>query len=266
MEDFVPYKKWQNQQDEKIKAEFAERPTEAIAEEMGVNYYTVARRAARLGIGKSDAFMRESWKKGGGRNGCKRVKSNEESYSYLRAHFADTKNEDLARHLGVDVKTVRRWARRLGLVKSEVFMQEARKRGRWNRKNGARYYTDEQEAWRRQRIAEVYPDGDDEALRRLAEELGVKSVSQLAMMFGIRRSEASQQAHREKMRERNTKYGPEFIEELKAYYPTHTNEECAEHFGMSKGSVFQLARRHGIRKTPEHKSKVYSQNNRKKRG
>ena len=265
MEDFVPYKKWQNQQNEKIKAEFAERPTEAIAEEMGVNYYTVARRAARLGIGKSDAFMRKSWKKGGTRKGCKRVKSNEESDNYLRAHFADTKNEDLARHLGVDVKTVRRWARRLGLVKSEAFMQEARKRGRWNRKNGARYYTDEQEAWRRQRIAEVYPDGDDEALRQLAEELGVRcrSIKAMAAEFGISRSAAYISAAR---RELATKYGPEFIEELKAYYPTHTNEECAEHFGMSKGSVFQLALRHGIRKTPEHKSKVYSQNNRKKRG
>jgi len=182
------------------------------------------------------------------------------------------RSADLARLFGVDVKTVRRWARRLGLVKSEAFMREASGRGRRNRMKGGRYYTAEQEEWRRRRIAEVYPDGDEAALQRLAEELGVtrSSVSAMAGKLGIRRSEAAVRASMgrmsDRMRERATKYGPDVIEHLREYYPTHTNEECAEHFGMSKGSVFQLARRHGIRKTPEHRSEVCSRSHRKKRG
>lgn len=264
MENFVPYKKWLHQHDEKIKAEFADRPTEEVAEETEVNYYTVSRRATRLGVKKSAAFMRTSIKKGGRRHGIERKKRNADSESYLREHFADTRSEDIARHLGVDVKTVRRWARRLGLVKSEAFMQKSRTKG--GLRNG--YYTPEQEAWRKQRIAEVYPDGDEAAMQRLADELGVacSTIVKLACRYGIRRSEASMQAFKAKAAERATRYGPEFVEELRAYYPTHTNEECAERFGMSKGSVFQLARRHGIRKTAGHKSRIYAQNHRKKRG
>ena len=125
---------------------------------------------------------------------------------------------------------------------------------------------------RRRRIAEVFPDADEDALHSLAEELGVayRSVRALAAKYGIRRSEAFVRARRamraEGMRSRATRYGPEFVERLREYYPTHTNEECAEHFSMSQGSVFQLARRHGIRKTAGHRSAVNGRNSRKRHG
>lgn len=182
---FIPYKKWMHQHDEDIKAGFPDRPTAAMAQEMNVNYYTVSRRATRLGVGKSETFMHTSWGKGS-KKGRKHVKSTEASDVYLQEHFATTKNETLAKHFGVDVKTVRRWARRLGLMKSEAFMQKARDRGHCNR----RYYTDEQMAYRNRRIAEVYPDGDEKALQRLSEELGLSSgrIQALAYSIGVKRN------------------------------------------------------------------------------
>ena len=59
-QQFIPYKKWVHQHDEDIKAEFPDRPTEDMAQEMDVNYYTVSRRATRLGVGKSEKFLHTS--------------------------------------------------------------------------------------------------------------------------------------------------------------------------------------------------------------
>ena len=60
MSDFIPYNKWLHQHDEAIKAEFPDRPTEALAGELDLNYYTVSRKATRMGVGKSSAFMHSS--------------------------------------------------------------------------------------------------------------------------------------------------------------------------------------------------------------
>lgn len=262
MEDYVPYKKWLHRHDERTRQEFPDRPTSELAGDMQENYYTVSRRATRLGVSKSAAFMHTSWKKGGGKKGCKVAKKTEPSDAYLQEHFATTKNETLATHFGVDVKTVRRWARRLGLVKSDEFMQAARSKGC---AGGHPFYTPEQIAYRKRRIAEVYPDGNEEALCRLADELGVKreSINSMASSFGIRRSEAfvlaGRAANAEQMRRCAKKYGPEVIASLKVYYPDHTTEECAAHFGISKGVVSQLAIKHKIRKSREHMQKIRSE-------
>lgn len=262
MEDFVPYKKWQHQHDGEIRQEFPDRPTETLAREMQLNYYTVSRRATRMGVGKTDAFMRSSWKKGSSRKGGwkkdevrkRRIKAADR---YMLEHFADTRNEDIARHFRVDVKTVRRWARRLGLVKSVAFMQASRQKGCCGNN---RYYTDRHQAWRRQRIADVYPDGDDEALKVLAEELGVTvgGLRGLAYKFGIHRSDERRREAALGRAAKLTKYGPEVIAALKEYYPDHTTEECAEHFGVSPGVINQLAVRYKVRKSREHIHKVRS--------
>lgn len=239
---FVPYKKWLHQHDEDIKSKYEEHPTEDIAKEISVNYYTVSRRAKRLGVGKSETFMHTSWKKGGGKIGSKRTKSTEESDIYMRKHFADTPNDMLAEHFGVDVKTVRRWARKLGLVKSGDFMHKSRSRGRF----GKNFYTPEQIAWRNQRIAEVYPDADEEDLQRLADELGVvvDSIYRLAYHIGVRRR----------------KHPPQFIADLAEYFPTHTDKECAERFGIKKIQVQNIARKYGWKKTRSHMRSVYDSN------
>lgn len=133
MTDYIPYNQWVHQHDEKIKTEYAGRRTEDLADEMERNYYTVSRKAKRLGVQKSEAFMRSSWSKGGKKpltvKGEERKQFHANADSYMKEHFADTANEVLARHFGVDVKTVRRWARRLGLQKTEAFMLRCRARG-----------------------------------------------------------------------------------------------------------------------------------------
>ena len=270
MSDFIPYKKRLHQHDEAIRQEFQDRPTEALARETGLNYYTVSRKAARMGISKTDDFMRSSWKKGGLKKGGwkkpeMRAKVRETADKYMREHFADTKNEELARMFGVDVKTVRRWARRLGLVKSAEFMQTVRSKGCCGKKK--RYYTDEYQAWRRQRIAEVYPDGDEAALQALADELGIamSGLLGLATEFGIHRSEERKREAIIRGAARHTKYGPEVIAALREYYTDHTTAECAERFGISAGVINQLAVKHGMRKSPEHKHRIYSETQRARR-
>lgn len=242
-QQFTPYTRWLHQHDDDIKQEFPDRPTEAMGQEMDVNYYTVSRRATRLGVGKSAAFMHTSWGKGS-KKGRKLSKITEASDTYLQEHFATTKNETLAKHFGVDVKTVRRWARRLGLVKSEAFMQEARRR-----RKGCTYYTPEQIAYRNRRIAEVYPDGDEEALQRLSDELGVGlgRIRILANSIGLKRT-------------RIEKYPPLFLAELAEYFPSHTDKECAEHFGISKPVVQNIARQYGWKKTASHLQRIYDSN------
>lgn len=262
MEDFIPYKKWTSQHAEKIKAEFSDRQTKAMAQEMDMNYFSVSRRATSLGLSKSAGFMHASWKNGAKKKGGwkkqddRHLRLREAAWQYMREHFADTKNEDLAGLFGVDVKTVRRWARRLGLVKSEAFMQEARSKRK-------RYYTDEQQAWRRQRIAEVFPDGDEAALQALADELGVttRGLKALASKFRIHRSP---ERVREVRSANSTKYGPEVIAALREYYPDHTTAECAEHFGIPSPIISQLAIRYGIRKSPAHLRKVRAMPRKKK--
>ena len=255
MEDFVPYKEWLHQHDEKIRREYQERPTETLAGEMDVGYYTVSRRAARMGVGKSAAFMRSSWKKAGGRKARKSTEEGKAKDAYLKEHFADTPNEELACRFGVDVKTVRRWARRLCLAKSEAFMQAARSRGSKNR-----YYTGEQKVWRNRRIAEVYPDGDDDALQRLAGELGVtlQTLRLLARDIGIHRSKERVREAKSRAAARHTKYTTEVITALKEYYPDHTRKECSERFDIPEGVITQLAVKHKMRKSREYIHKVRS--------
>lgn len=242
---FTPYNRWIHQHDEDIRQEYPDRKTEAMAQEMDVNYYTVSRRATRLGVGKSAAFMRTSWQKGSAKKGgwkktTEREKVSEAKDKYLQEHFATTKNETLAKHFGVDVKTIRRWARRLGLVKSKEFWNGVYKKAR-----RCKYYTPEQIAYRNRRIAEVYPDGDEEALQRLSEELGIKvdSIQTLANSIGLKRNRRQQ-----------------YLDELAEYFPTHTDNECAARFGIKKTTIQGIARRHGWLKSTNHLHRIYDSN------
>jgi uncharacterized protein YjcR len=257
---FIPYKHWQHLHDDDIRVEFPDRPTRDLASEYDVNYYTLSRRATRLGVSKSDKFMHASWKKGS----AARIKVKGEARKqymaavdkYMQAHYHDTSNAELAQLFGVDVKTVRRWARRLGLQKSEAFMFAVRSRGMKNRI----YYTPEQLAWRDRRIAEVYPDADRGTIRRLAEELGisVKTLSSVANANGVRRSKA---AHAEAMRrawDGKRKYGHDVIASLAVYFSGHSNQECAEKYAIKASIISQLAFKYGWRKDKEYIRDLYS--------
>ena len=50
----------------------------------------------------------------------------EEAEGLLRSRYADEKNGDLAKELGVGLRTLSRWAARLGLRKSEAFLGRVR--------------------------------------------------------------------------------------------------------------------------------------------
>lgn len=241
---FVPYKQWLRQHDEYIKEKYPDTPTADIAGECDLNYYTVSRKAKRLGTGKTKDFMRAHWALGDRRK-CKADKT--VAWEYLRDNFSDTSNAELAKQLGADVKTIRRWARKLGLEKSKEFMRKSRVSANY------RYYTSQQHEWRKRRIAEIYPDADKEGLENLAKELGLGSVHSLqtvAYIYGIKRTPGVLK------KGPAGKYGPDFIARFKEYFPNHTNKECAEHFGISAQIIAVLANRHGIRKTAEHISAV----------
>lgn len=250
---FVPYSRWLHQHDEDIKKDFPVRTNEALAGEYDVNYYTVSRRATRMGLAKSDEFMRAAWRKGSLTKykirGEERKRFKGAADEYMKAHFHDTRNEDLAKLFGVDVKTVRRWARRLGLQKSEEFMFKVRSSGR----SGKDYYIGEYKAWRNKRIAEVYPDADEKGLQRLADELGVKrgSLVSLAVSLGVKRSperaaEAMRLGH-----DKSRRYSRELIAEVAEYYPYHSTAECAEKFGIHLGSLKVMASVNGWKKDRE---------------
>jgi transposase len=235
----LPYSRWCRQNEEYVCREFRNRPTEEIARECGLSYRTVARIASQNGVRKSGEFMRSRFASGGRSGNWKRCKRTEDWDAYMKEHFPDTGNTELAAHFGVDVKTVRRWARRLGLQKSEAFMNGSRLKGKV-------FYKQEYKERRDARIAEVYPDGDDEALRRLADELGISvtSVGRMARKIGIYRSEEG----RKKSCGRNRKYPVEMIEALREYYPCHSNRECEEMFGVKASVLAALAHANGIGK------------------
>ena len=245
-QSFVPYNHWLHQHDDDIKSKYRDRATDDLADEYGLNYYTVSRRATRLGVAKSDEFMRLSWKKGRRKwkiKGEERKQYKDSADTYLKEHFHDTSNEELATLFGVDVKTVRRWARRLGLRKSEEFMYRARSKRR------AGYYSDEQKAWRERRIADVYPDGDEEQLQQLAAELGISrsGLNRIASMSGIRRSRERVSQSIRLGHAKRWKGGPDTAA-IADYYHDHSNEECAAKFGVPRGRVKYLARKNGWKK------------------
>lgn len=267
MTDYIPYNQWVHQHDEKIKAEYAGRRTADLADEVERNYYTVSRKAKRLGVQKSEAFMHSSWSKGGRKSPT--IKGEEwkrfraVSDVYLKEHFAGTANEVLAQLFGVDVKTVRRWARRLGLQKSEAFMRQAREKG-CAKPGRQSFYTPEHETWRRQRIAAVYPDGSEEELQALAEELGIKRISlhAIAAKYGIYRSEEKVKKAHENIKKATVKrtiFTPELVAKIAAYYPDYSNAECAAHFGVNLRSLKLVASKNKWRKSKEYLHIVRSQ-------
>ena len=257
---FVPYNKWLHQHDEAIKADYGDKPTEELAEKYDVNYYTVSRRATRLGVSKSDKFMRTSWGKGA-RKGVSRRSEEWKQFrgnadEYMKAHFHNTANADLAKMLGVDIKTIRRWARRLGLQKTEEFMFYSRSKT----KNNRPYYTPEQIAWRNKLISEIYPDGSEDQLQQLADKLGVKLsvLKVMARAIGVYRSpERVSEANRIRG-EKSRKYSRETIAELAAYYLTHSNKDCSEKFGISEGVINQIATHSGWKKDAEYLHRLRS--------
>lgn len=114
-----------DEQREAMIARFPETRTEVLAEEFGVCYRTVCRWAVKLGLKKTRRFRAAS-------SAAARTVSTKRYYgqppkpfqsqltdneAFMRQHFATTMNGVLARLLGVNERTIRRWSQDLGLRK-----------------------------------------------------------------------------------------------------------------------------------------------------
>lgn len=114
-----------DEQREAMMARFPETRTEVLAGEFGVSYRTVCRWAVKLGLKKTRRFLAAasaaartvSTKHYYGqppKRGRSQLTDNE---AFMRQHFATTMNDVLARLLGVNERTIRRWSQDLGLRK-----------------------------------------------------------------------------------------------------------------------------------------------------
>lgn len=114
-----------DEQREAMIARFPETRTEVLAGEFGVSYRTVCRWAESLGLKKTRRFRAAS--SAAAKKAClkhyygqppKRGRSQlTDNEAFMRQHFATTMNGVLARLLGVNERTIRRWSQDLGLRK-----------------------------------------------------------------------------------------------------------------------------------------------------
>lgn len=111
---------------------FADTPTTVLASEMGVSYRTVCRWAAGLGLAKSKGFAASMSATAGKKHSSiygscwqlrKKPVFTDGKKTYLQERFAATPNAVLAAELGVNERTIRRWASELRLTKDPKAME-----------------------------------------------------------------------------------------------------------------------------------------------
>ena len=255
-----------------LRQRFAGTRTAELAREMGVNYRTLCRWAAEMGLEKSKDFRtamsaiatidrKKTLYRKGHWGTC--TVFDDGKKAYLQQHFATIPNMVLAKALGVNDRTIRRWASALGLKKdSEVI--ELHRRSKMAP-------TPEQWFCTVATVRELYPDGRDE---EAAERTGysVQTVREIARKYGIRRSEAYRQAVREKtirrIKECNSGKRPRTLEMEQVVRETFADTptpEIARRLGISEIYVGVLAARLGLRKSREFVHNVRSRR-KKKRG
>ena len=120
-----------------LRERFADTPTAELAGLLGVSYRTVCRYAVALGLKKSREFRVLSSSRntrkprnyanqvysGSPRKKTMKCRLTDEATAYMQEHYATTRDCDLALHFGVNPRTLRRWAQRLGLRKDREFMR-----------------------------------------------------------------------------------------------------------------------------------------------
>lgn len=250
-------------------ARFADTRTAELAQEMGVAYRVVCRWAVHLGLKKSKGFSTAMSAIAGKQNKTPRKGRKPKEFTtfddnkraYMQKYFATTPNMVLAKILGANDRTIRRWASQLGLKKDREVM-ELHRRSKMS---------PTPEEWFQIvcTIRELYPDGRDEEAARLT-GYSVSYVQTIANKYGFRRNDAYKQRMKDELRDR--RYPPQMLADMAAYFSTHTDKECSEYFGLKKATIQGIARRLGWYKTEAHVQKMYLHNitvanehNRKKR-
>lgn len=243
---------------------YADTRTEVLAQQMGVGYYTVSHWAKALGLTKSEAFRKEvSSAATAGFNkryGCRvgkprHIELDDEKREYMRKHFAVTLTPVLAQIMGVNVRTVRRWAKAMGLQKdAEVIQMHRTCRQR---------PTPEQWFQTVATVSELYPDGRDEEAARLTGYCK-QYIGEIARKYHISRSPEYMQSAKENVKSAlikvHRKFSPELIASIAEYFPTHTDRECADKFGLTKPSIQYLARKYGMQKATAHLDMIHLSN------
>lgn len=252
------------EQENLLRRHYADTRTDRLAAALGVSYRTVCRWAASLGLKKHEDFRQgfsaingsreRDWShrpKGEG------AKLSAEVTEYLRRHYATTDNRVLAARFHVNARTIRRWAGKLALRKDNDWlnMHRAARRG----------MTPEQRFQLVATIGELYPDGlhDEELVRRTGYCFGY--IQMIARQYNIRRSEDCIRRHQQKIGEINKRLAAEGklkrdkTRQLEAVvqreYATTDNDELARRLGISIAYVKLMARRLGLKKTREYRSK-----------
>jgi hypothetical protein len=252
-----------------LMARFADTRTAELAQEMGVAYRVVCRWAVYLGLKKSKEFSTAMSALAGKQNKmpCKGRKREERTTfddgkkAYMREYFATTPNIVLAKILGANDRTIRRWAAQLGLKKDREVIELYRR---------CKILPTPEEWFQIVcTIRELYPDGRDVEAARLT-GYSVGYIQDIARKYGFKRNDAYRQRMKDELRDR--RYPPQLMADMAAYFPTHTDKECAERFGMPKPTIQGMARRFGWKKTVVHVQKMFLSNiaaaqehNRKKR-
>ena len=251
-----------------LKERFADTRTDDLARELGVAYRTLCRWAADMGLEKSSEFREAMSAIAGntcnkkrarhGRNGkCKVL--DDGRLLLMERYFATTPNKAMARMLGVNDRTVRRWASAMGLRKdAEVIVMHARCRMRPSPEEWFRVVSI---------ISELFPDGNDKEIERLT-GYSRNYIYCIATKYGIRRSEAYKERVRKTSSERMKILGfkraksarmLEMEKVMRKLYADTPTKEIAEMLGISLVYAKIIASRLGLRKDRTYVSRMRSE-------
>lgn len=232
------------EQKEVLRERYADTRTQELADLLGVGYYSVCKAAASMGLRKSPAFCAAMSANANkalmakyGKRSSKKAVLTEDGEAWLRAHYATEPDVECAKYLGISPRTVRRYAKRLGLKKEQAAVNR--------RRAVALLMPAEERAAINAAIKKHYPDAN---LQELSRTLGysVGTIRGMAGNLGVHRS-------REATRKYWKKRGPcERIQkleaDLKVLYPTLSNAELAARTGFSEAMVKAVAFRLGLKK------------------
>ncbi len=232
------------EQKEVLRERYANTRTLELADLLGVGYYSVCRTAASMGLRKSQAFIAAMSANANkvfmakyGKRSSKKAVLTEDGEAWLRAHYATDPDVECAQHLDINQRTVRRYAKRLGLEKEQAAVNR--------RRAAALLMPAEERAAINGAIRKHYPDAN---LQELSRTLGysVGTIRWMACNLGVHRTREAKRKYRKKR-------GPcERIQKLEAVlkvlYPTLSNAELAARTGFSEAMVKAVAFRLGLKK------------------
>ena len=248
--NYIPFNEYSHLFDDEIRTHFSDMSTQELADKLGLNFWTVKRRAYTLGLHKSAAFRRKASSSAALRP---KHQLTDAEKAYIKEHYACTPNTELARRFGCSTRAINRAAAQLGVKKSEDYVRQRIALGTTHVIRA--YYTHDMRECRRQRIAAVYPTASRAELEALAKELGIHltTLAFYARHFGIKRTkEATRRCRLEAAKPRRKYFSDAFLKEFSEYFSNHSNRECDQYFNLPRGISRMIASRNGFKKTPEY--------------